>query len=392
MKIVHIETYFQPQLGYQLFFLAREQQKFGHKVSIITSDRYGSFRNYDETTKPILGDRKLKKTGRFIERGIETYRLKTLFEHGNQLLMVGINGLVKKLNPDIIHVHGVIVATNWPILFNKKKCPVIFDCHATYDVFNLDRIDKKLFFWFTKRFILPKLINYGDNFIGVSEESCELMKKEYKIPNEKIDYISLGADEELFSFNDKKRKNIREKLFVKPGEILIVHVGKLVKEKEPHILIKACLPLFNKYQNLKLLIVGNGPEDYINKMKSMIKNHEKHIIWLDRVEQKILPEIYSGSDIAVWPAECSMTMIEASSTKLPIIVAEHEAIKTRVKNNNGFTFQRGDYKQLSTIIEKLIKNEKLRKEMGENGRILIEKELSWKNIAIQTINLYDKFM
>ena len=105
-----------------------------------------------------------------------------------------------------------------------------------------------------------------------------------------------------------------------------------------------------------------------------------------------LPELYSGADIAVWPAECSMTMIEASSTKLPIIVADHEAIKTRIKNDNGFVFKRGDVNQLTAHIEKLIKNDKLRKEMGRNGRNLIEKELSWKNIAIKTVELYEELM
>jgi hypothetical protein len=40
MKIIHVIDYFQPQLGYQETFLAKEQAKQGHEVYVLTSDRY----------------------------------------------------------------------------------------------------------------------------------------------------------------------------------------------------------------------------------------------------------------------------------------------------------------------------------------------------------------
>ena len=40
MKIIHVVDYFQPILGYQEVFLAKEQAKLGHDVVVITSDRY----------------------------------------------------------------------------------------------------------------------------------------------------------------------------------------------------------------------------------------------------------------------------------------------------------------------------------------------------------------
>lgn len=40
MKIVHVIDYFQPRLGYQETFLAKEHPKLGHEVYVVTSDRY----------------------------------------------------------------------------------------------------------------------------------------------------------------------------------------------------------------------------------------------------------------------------------------------------------------------------------------------------------------
>ena len=43
MKIVILIDYFQPKLGYQEFFLAKEMQKLGHQVYVATSNYYFPF-------------------------------------------------------------------------------------------------------------------------------------------------------------------------------------------------------------------------------------------------------------------------------------------------------------------------------------------------------------
>ena len=41
--IVHVQSYFQPHLGYQEYFLCKSMARLGHDVHIITSDRYAPF-------------------------------------------------------------------------------------------------------------------------------------------------------------------------------------------------------------------------------------------------------------------------------------------------------------------------------------------------------------
>ena len=57
MKIIQIINYFQHQIGYQEYFLAKEQAEAGHNVTIISSDRYFPFPDYESTVKSILGNR-----------------------------------------------------------------------------------------------------------------------------------------------------------------------------------------------------------------------------------------------------------------------------------------------------------------------------------------------
>ena len=61
MKIVHIQDYFHPALGYQETFLSREQAKLGHEVHVVTSDRYNPL-IYSEN-KDLLGNRRILDAG-----------------------------------------------------------------------------------------------------------------------------------------------------------------------------------------------------------------------------------------------------------------------------------------------------------------------------------------
>lgn len=87
---------------------------------------------------------------------------------------------------------------------------------------------------------------------------------------------------------------------------------------------------------------------------------------------------FSAADIAIYPCESTISLFEAMSCSLPIIcnVADSEIIKY----NNGFAIN-ARVKEISKKIQFLVKNAKLRKKMGKNSRIYVEKELSWRKIA-----------
>jgi len=48
MKIVHLMSWYMPNMGYQENYLPAEQKKLGHDVEIITSDRYTPFLSFGE--------------------------------------------------------------------------------------------------------------------------------------------------------------------------------------------------------------------------------------------------------------------------------------------------------------------------------------------------------
>lgn len=393
MKIIHITHYYQPQLGYQEYNLAKKQKEQGHEVTIITSNKLTPFLNYNLTQGTTSNG--FTKMGKFTEEGIAVFRLSTPIELKRRMWLLGLESLVTKLKPDVIHVHGIFNETAWRIARLKEKLGfnLIYDSHMHRSIYKRNRIYMKLYHSLFKTFFLPKILKESDIFVGTCEETKQLIFEEYSIPNNRIIVIPLGADIDLFKRDEKQRKIIREKLNIKPKEIVLIYAGKLTPGKAPHLLLDSCVNIIKKYKKIKLLFVGNvvGNElTYVLTMKKkVIRNKiEKNVIFHKAVSNKELFKYYSAADIGVWPAMESFTMIEAAATGLPIIIKKSEAMGKRVSNRNGLMYPEGNVQELSESIIKLLKNKKLMMYMGERSRELVEKKFSWDNIADKFIQVY----
>ena len=127
--------------------------------------------------------------------------------------------------------------------------------------------------------------------------------------------------------------------------------------------------------------MGNIEDNYVETFTNL-KNElstKYQIINISAVKNEALVDVYSASDIACWPRQGSMSMIEAASCGLPIICCDY--LTERYKNNNGIPIKEDDIASLSDALLKLINDKELRKEMGKNGREYIDSTLSWKSIA-----------
>ncbi len=388
MRIVHVIDYFQPKLGYQETFLARAQAKLGHDIYVVTSDRYNP-QIYSENKK-LLGNR-IKGAGCFNEEGIIVWRLKTLFELPHIIWVLGLEKKVKELKPDLVIVHGVVNLQAIRIARLKKKLgnfKLVYDDHMT---FAASRSPMRVLYLPFRWFFAGLIQESADGLVGVSETSRMFMHKKYGFPLERIAFISLAADSELFRFNPSARKEMRKRLSIDDDDTVFIYAGKTVPVKGPHLLVKAALELMERHNNLKVILVGNGPPEYIQEMKQSVEaaGRQDRFIWLAAVPNRELPGLYSAVDVAVWPREASLSMLEAMACNLPVIISDTSEVTERISNNNGLVYRGDDASDLARQMERLT-NPELRKEMGANGRRLVEEKLSWEVIARQFLELVTK--
>lgn len=382
MKIVHVIDYFQPKLGYQETFLAREHAKMGHEVFVVTSDRYNPIVYLGDAAKPILGER-IVAPGFFIEEDIKVWRLKTLFEVPHGIWIVGLEKKILELEPDLLIVHGIANYCAVKIAFLKRRlpfCKLIFDDHMTFD--NSTSI-MRVFYPLFKLSFAKEIKRAGDAFVAIAPASIEFMHEKYGISYNDITLIPLGADDDLFRFDSISRQKIRDKLSLQESCVLFIYTGKIIPEKNLHLLVKAA-KLLEKYTTFRILLVGNGSLKYIQVLKDSIRvaNLDKLFFWHDAVPNSELYMYYSAADVAIWPRGASISQREAMACGLPLIVSDGSPVTDLVSHENGFILHEDDPSHLAEQMEKLL-DPYLRKIMGINSRKAVENELSWKVIAKQ---------
>ena len=101
-----------------------------------------------------------------------------------------------------------------------------------------------------------------------------------------------------------------------------------------------------------------------------------------------LPDYYNASDIAVWPGLSSISIIEAASTGLPLIISNYPIETYSIEYRNGYSFEIGNEVQLRNLLAILIYNNNKRDEMGTKSRKLVEDKLNWSNIADLYVESY----
>jgi len=380
MKIIHLCDYIQPKLGYQEYYLAKEHAKMGHEVTVVTSDRYYPFKDYKNTVEKILGPRIVGVKTEKID-GFKIIRLRTLFELGTRVWLCGLEKEIKKINPDIIISHGMqdFNVLRAALYNKKKKYRLICDDHSLFSEEKKGIIGMLYYNIYPYKLILKN----SDKLVGVADEVVEYIHRLYKFPKNKITMIPLGADSDKFRFSEKLRTKFRKENNISQDNVVITYTGKINKLKGPHNILLALEKIKDKLNlPVVVLFVGNIDTDYEQlflEQKDKFNSNKIKAIHIPAVSNSELVSIYSATDIAVWPRQASLSMIEAMSCNVPIICCDF--LTERYKNENGIPIKEDNIDQLANAIEKLVNYPNKRKEMGKKGRELVEKELSWKAVA-----------
>ncbi len=379
MKIIHLISYFQPQLGYQEYFLAKEHAKMGHEVTIVTSDRYFPFPDYDKTVKPILGERIVKPSVSTYET-FKVIRLPTRIEFSCRVWLTGLEKTIRAIQPDIVisHTIGNFNTLRMANLKSSMNFKLVVDEHMLWSEENNTFLGRAYYALFN----FKKILNRADKIVGVADECVEYIVQKYKFPRNKIQMIPLGADTALFQRNEQTGNQFRKKNGIDPGKVLITYTGKLTYAKGPHNILLALESIKEQVKGkIALLFVGNSETTYIDffeeHLQKMVGFADVHR--LPAVKNAELVDIYSTTDIAVWPRQASMSMIEAMACSVPIIGCDF--LTERFANNNGISVKEDDIEALAKALSTLVNDPIQRKQKGQNAFELVKTTFDWRIIA-----------
>lgn len=206
-----------------------------------------------------------------------------------------------------------------------------------------------------------------------------------------IEVVSNGIDTKKFNPKNYDKK-LKGKLCPNGGK-LILHVGRITKEKKVSELLKISKILGDKKMKFKMLIVGGGPELENIKMKTKSLGLEKKIVFPGYISQKDLPKYYASADVFLTASTVEtqgLVLLEALASGLPVVGAAAEAIPELIKDGkNGFLFEPDKPEKAAEFVENLLRDENLRKNLSKNT-VKYVKRHSIESVCTEWERIYKK--
>jgi len=291
---------------------------------------------------------------------------------------------VRKKKPDLINVHWILPNGPMALIVSKiTKTPYVVTVPGT-DIYLAYK--NKLFG------LVAKYI--AQNSAGITSNSSWLLKKTLKLginPSMPTQVISYPANVSMFKPTAKDLGTYRKKLGLKKNDFVILAVGRLVYKKGFDYLIKATALLAKKYPQVKLVIGGDG--DLKKEWRELSKNLgiEDKVLFVGSISRNDIAFYYNLANVFVAPSVVDkkgnvdggpVVSFESMACGKPQIATSVLGVSDLIEDGiNGFVVPQRNPQAIEMALMKLIKSDKLRKDMGQKNIQLARSLFDTKSVG-----------
>ena len=198
-----------------------------------------------------------------------------------------------------------------------------------------------------------------------------------------------GVDTNRFVLDTIVKKEVREELGIKENEVVFMFLGRMNSDKGINELAEAFNRLRKTQINARLLLVGGDEENMTPIVKQKVKDIESVLFY--GVTPK--PErLLQACDVFCMPSYregFGTSIIEASLLEKPIICsATYGLMETIIENKTGLRHKVADVDSLYIAMEKLMKDQDLRVQLGQGGREYILENFTAHTISEKWVKFY----
>ena len=234
---------------------------------------------------------------------------------------------------------------------------------------------------FFKRY-MPKFLRKAVSVATVSEFSKQDLLANYKTAPGKIDVVYSAAREIFRPVSPEVKEKTKEKYT--DGKEYFIYAGAIHPRKNLFNLLKA-FSVFKKRQqsNLKLVLAGRLAwkyESFIESLKTY--KYRDDIIITGYVDEQSIAELTGSAYAMVYPSLLEgfgVPVLEAMQCDVPVITSAHSSMQ-EIAGEAALFVNPNDHHELADKIMLLYKDENLRRELIQKGRV-VAKGYSWDKTA-----------
>jgi glycosyltransferase involved in cell wall biosynthesis len=181
----------------------------------------------------------------------------------------------------------------------------------------------------------------------------------------KLKILPRGLDTELFH-PARRDSAFFEKFGASNGEVRLLYVGRISREKDLDLLADAYRRLRKEGLPVQLFVVGHGP--YSEALAKSLPE----AFFTGYLRGTELATAYASADIFVFPSTTDTfgnVILEAQASGLPVVVSDSGGPKELVADKtNGLITRSHDIKDFTRAIRALVTDRALRERMAASAR------------------------
>lgn len=299
MRILHILDHSIPlHSGYTFRTLSilKEQRTLGWKTFHLTGQKQGPCSALEEDVD-----------GWHFYRTPITLKSVTKLPVLNQVSVINnltrrLNEVVKIVKPDILHAHSpALNALPALRVARSLNIPIVYEVRAFWEDAAVDHGTSKE--WGVRYRLTRALESYALKHVDAVTTICEGLRNdilERGILPKKVTVIPNAVNIENFNIGEEADLLLAEDLGIN-NKILLGFIGSFYAYEGLNILLQALPKMLAQNQDIRILLVGGGPQESKLKTLAIQLGIENKVVFTGRVPHDQVQRYYNLIDILVYP-------------------------------------------------------------------------------------------
>jgi 1,2-diacylglycerol 3-alpha-glucosyltransferase len=272
---------------------------------------------------------------------------------------------------DVVHVHHPFISGTQAVRYCRPyNIPIIFTSHTRYDLYAqaylpavADLIGETAIQAF-----LPAFCRLCDRVIAPSQGMQEVLTK--LGVDSPIHVVPNGVDLKPFKQSDQTVD--RSEFGFSKDDIVLIYVGRMGVEKNLAFLLRAFLGVAQAFSNVKLLMVGTGPEkENLQYQAKLADPTGARVHFTGFVPYEQLPGYLAASDAFVTASVTEvhpLSVIEAMAAGLSVLGISSPGIGDTIQDGvTGLIAQDNDIATFTAKMVRLVTCHEERQKMGQRA-------------------------
>lgn len=384
MKILHVLDHSIPlHSGYTFRTRAilEQQRALGWETDHITSPKHYGCDVLEETVDELHFFRTpadqgmLSKLPVFNQLAVSTALEKRLLE------------VVPKVKPDVIHAHSPALNGLAAMRVGKRLgIPVVYEIRAFWEDAAVDHGTSKE--WGLRYRLTRALETHVVKGVDAVTTICEGLRGDLlarDVAESKITVIPNAVDIERFSMDVERDEALIDELGLRDKRI-VGFIGSFYAYEGLSLLLDAMPSILKAAPDVRVLLVGGGPEEEALKAKVEILGLQKTVIFTGRVPHDQVSRYYHLVDVFAYPRlkmrltdlVTPLKPLEAMAQGRLLVASDVGGHKELINDRQtGYLFKAGSADALAESVLSLMQAEESWPQIRKAGREFVETQRNW---------------